>query len=83
MTTLEFKVDLPTRIAREAQAAGLLTSEGIKQVLQEALRRRAGEALIAAANNATLAGGEAPSLDELVDDVKVARAARKATRNAQ
>lgn len=83
MTTLELKLDLPTRFAREAQAAGLLTPESIKLLLQDALRRRAGEALITAANNAALAGGEAPSMDELVNDVKAVRAARKATRNTQ
>lgn len=81
MTTLELKLDLPTRFAREAQAAGLLTSESIKLLLQDALRRRAGEALIKAANNATLAGGNEPSLDDLVDDVKAVRRARKAKRN--
>lgn len=83
MTTLELKLDLPTRFAREAQAAGLLTPESIKLLLQDALRRRAGDALISAANNASIAGGEAPSLDDLVDDVKAVRAARKATSKAQ
>lgn len=83
MTTLELKLDLPTRLAREAQAAGLLTPEGIKQLLQDAIRRRAGESLIAAADQAGKVGGDAPSLDELVDDVKSVRAARKATRRTQ
>lgn len=83
MTTLEFKLDLPTRFAREAQAAGLLTPESIKLLLQDALRRHSGDALISAANNASLAGGEAPSLDDLVDDVKAVRSARKAMRKAQ
>ncbi|MDZ7923281.1 MAG: hypothetical protein U5M23_04325 [Marinagarivorans sp.] len=83
MTTLELKLDLPTRFAREAQAAGLLTPESIKLLLQDALRRRAGEALINAANNAALAGGEEPSLDDLVDDVKAVRIARKAKRNVE
>lgn len=31
MTTLRLKLDLPDRLAREAQAAGLLTPEAIKQ----------------------------------------------------
>lgn len=83
MTTLELKLDLPTRLAREAQAAGLLTPESIKQLLQDAIRRKAGEALIAAANNAANAGGDAPSLDELVNDVKEVRSARKKARRTQ
>jgi hypothetical protein len=80
MTTLELKLDLPAPLVREAQAAGLLTPESIKQLLQDAIRRRAGEALIAAANHAARAGGEAPSMDELVEDVKAVRKARKIAR---
>lgn len=83
MTTLELKLDLPTRLAREAQAAGLLTPESIRQLLQDAMRRRAGEVLMTAAHNAAKAGGEVPSMDELVNDVKNVRAARKAARPAQ
>ncbi len=41
MTRLELKLDLPARLAREARAAGLLTPEGITQLLQDAIRRRA------------------------------------------
>jgi hypothetical protein len=83
MTMLELRLDLPPRLAREAQAAGLLTPESIAQLLQDAIRRRAGETLIAAANHAGQAGGEAPSIDELVEDVKAVRAARKAARQTQ
>ena len=77
MSTMQVKLDIPVRLAREAQAAGLLTPIGIKQVLQEAMRRRAGETLIAAAQRAGKAGGEAPDMDELVAEVKAVRAARK------
>ncbi|HRD66116.1 MAG TPA: hypothetical protein PKY50_08165 [Candidatus Competibacter sp.] len=83
MTTLELRLDLPPRLAREARAAGLLTPESIAQLLQDAIRRRAGETLIAAANRAEQAGGEAPSMDELVEDVKAVRATRKAARQTQ
>lgn len=80
MTILELKLDLPAHLAREAQAAGLLTPESITQLLQDAIRRRAGETLIAAANHAGQAGGEVPSMDELVKDVKAVRTARKTVR---
>lgn len=83
MTTLRLELNLPDRLAREAQAAGLLTPEAIKQLLQDAMRRRAGNALIAAAQQAAQVGGEEPSLDELVADVKSVRTARKATRHAR
>ena len=77
MSTMQVKLDIPVRLAREAQAAGLLTPTGIKQVLQEAMRRRAGETLIAAAQRAGKAGGDAPDMDEIVAEVKAVRAARK------
>ena len=40
MTTLELKLNLPDRLAREAQAAGLLTSEALSKLLKDAMRRR-------------------------------------------
>ena len=83
MTRLELKLDMPARLAREARAAGLLTPESITQLLQDAIRRRAGEMLIAAANRAGQVGGEAPSMDELVEDVKAIRAARKTAKQTQ
>lgn len=77
MSTTQVKLDIPVHLAREAQAAGLLTPSGIKQVLQEAMRRRAGEALIAGAQRAAKAGGKPPDMDQLVAEVKAVRAARK------
>lgn len=77
MTTMQVKLDLPVRLAREAQAAGLLTPAGMKQLLQDAMRRRAGEALMTAAQRAKQAGGQPPSMTELVAEVKAVRAARK------
>lgn len=83
MSTTQVKLDLPVRLARQARAAGLLTPAGIKQVLQEAMRRRAGEALIAGAQRAVKAGGEPPDLDQLVTEVKAVRAARKRASKAR
>lgn len=44
MTTLEVKLDLPDRLAREAQAAGLLTPKALRELLKDAMRRRAARA---------------------------------------
>jgi hypothetical protein len=41
MTTLELKLNPPDRLAREAQAAGLLTPDALAQLLKYAIRRRA------------------------------------------
>ncbi|OGG46650.1 MAG: hypothetical protein A3F84_24085 [Candidatus Handelsmanbacteria bacterium RIFCSPLOWO2_12_FULL_64_10] len=40
MTTLELKLNLPDRLAQEAQAAGLLTPEELERIVREALRNR-------------------------------------------
>ncbi len=40
MKTLELKLNLPDRLAREAQAAGLLTPEALAQLLKDAMRRQ-------------------------------------------
>ena len=48
MTTLELKLSLPDRLAKEAQAAGLLTPKALSQLLRDAMRRRAAQSLLAA-----------------------------------
>lgn len=45
MTTLELKLNLPERLAQDAQAAGLLTPEAVAELLRNELKRRAGERL--------------------------------------
>ena len=77
MTTLELKLNLPTQLAREAKSAGLLTPESIAQLLKDAMRRRAGRLLITAAHQAAQAGGTPHSMEDIVADIKIVRAARK------
>ena len=43
MTSIE--IQLPDKLAEDAQAAGLLTPEAIERLLLEQLRKQAGEAL--------------------------------------
>lgn len=77
MTTLELKLNLPDRLAREAQAAGLLTPEALAQLLKDAMRRRAGQALLAGAARATAAGSQPLSMKEIQAEVNAVRRARK------
>ena len=37
MTTLELKLHLPNRLAREAEAAGLLTPQALSRLLKDAV----------------------------------------------
>jgi len=78
MTTLELKLNLPDRLAREAQAAGLLTPEALSQLLKDAMRRRAGQALLEGAARATQAGSKPLSMQEIQTEVNAVRRERRA-----
>ncbi len=82
MTTLELKLNLPDRLAREAQAAGLLTPDALAQLLKDAMRRRAGQALLAGAARATQSGSKPLSMEEIQAEVNAVRSARKSRTDA-
>lgn len=82
MTTLELKLSLPERLAKEAQAAGLLTPEAITQLVKEAVRRRAGQALLDAAERVAQADIPPLSMEEIQAEVNAVRQARKTDRPA-
>lgn len=77
MTTLELKLSLPDGLAREAQAAGLLTPESMTQLLKDAMRKRAGQTLLAGAARATQSGSKPMSLKEIQSEVRSVRRHRK------
>ena len=82
MTTLELKLNLPDRLAREAQAAGLLTPEALAQLLKDAMRRRAGQTLLAGAARATHSGSKPMPMREIQAEVNAVRRARKSRADA-
>lgn len=82
MTTLELKLNLPDRLAREAQAAGLLTPEALSDLLKDAMRRRAAQALLAGAARASKAGSKPLSMDEIQSEVNAVRLARRSGAHA-
>ena len=82
MTTLELKLNLPDRLAREAQAAGLLTPEALSDLLKDAMRRRAAQALLAGAERASKAGSKPLSMDEIQAEVNAVRQARRSSARA-
>lgn len=73
MTTLELKLNLPDRLAREAQAAGMLTPEALSDMLKDAMRRRAAQTLLAGAKRASGVGGAPLSMDEIQEEVNAVR----------
>ncbi len=78
MTTLEFTLTLPDNLAREAQAAGLLTPETFERLLREEVRRRRVDELFEAADR--LAALNVPPLTdaEIEAEIQAARAERQA-----
>ena len=82
MTTLEMKLNLPDRLAREAQASGLLTSASISKLLKDAMRRRAAQALLAGARRAARRGSRPMTLKAIQAEVNVVRRSRKTDKRA-
>ncbi len=76
MTMIEIK--LPDEVARRARSAGLLSDSAIAQLLEDAMRRRAGRALIDAARSIQDAGIPPMSMEEIDVEVKAVRTQRRA-----
>jgi hypothetical protein len=77
MTTLEVKLDLPDRLAREAQAAGLLTPKALREMLKETIQRRAAQTLLAGAARGSKAGAKPLSMKEIQAEVNAVRRERR------
>jgi hypothetical protein len=77
MTTLEVTLNLPDQIAQEAQRAGLLNGHAIERLIEEAVRREAGKQLLEAMQRLRDANVPPLSEQDIAEDVKAARAARK------
>lgn len=75
MTKLDFSLNLPDRLAKEAADAGLLAPDALAEMLADGVRRKAAERIRAARNKAK---GEAPlslaELQALVAEVRAERA---------
>jgi cytochrome P450 len=70
-------IDLPDRIAREAERAGLLSSDAIAQLIQERLRAQSVDELFEAMERMAEAGGHTPmSPEEVAAEIAAVRAKR-------
>ena len=78
MTTLELKLNLPDQVARDAQAAGLLTEQELERLVREALRARSLERLDAV--TAKLAADPLPPMSEseIQAEIEAYRAEKRA-----
>lgn len=77
MTTLQIKLEVPDRLAREAEAAGLLTTRSLARMLAGAVRRAAAERLLAGARRASRNGGRPMALRAIQQEVNAIRRKRK------
>jgi hypothetical protein len=73
MTRLELQLDLPDQLAREAQAAGLLTPKALRGLLRDAMQRRAAQELLAGAKRASDAGSKPLSMRQIRAEVNAVR----------
>jgi len=67
-------VKLPDELAKRAKNAGLLSDSAIQRLLEEAMRRQAGQRLLQVAEQLHAAGVEPMTEDEVIAEVKAARA---------
>lgn len=73
----ELLVKLPDDLAQRARNAGLLTDGAIQLLLEDAVRREAGRRLLQVAERLQAVGVESMSEEEIVAEVKAARAERR------
>lgn len=70
------KITLPDELAQRARQVGLLSDDAIAQLLEDAMRRQAGRALLHVASDLETAGIPPMSMEEIDAEVKAVRAER-------
>lgn len=75
MTTIT--IELPDELAEEAKDQGLLAGRAVEAMIRDALRRRAGRELLAAANELAAARFPPMTMAEIQREVDAVRAERR------
>lgn len=74
----KIQIELPDATAQAARDAGLLTSDALERLLNEALKRKqAADSLLSIADRVAAAGIPPMSMEEINAEVKAARAERR------
>lgn len=73
MTSIDLKLNLPAGLARDAEAAGLLSPGAVKRLLAEEVRRAAARRLAEGTEKVGAAGVPPLSLAEIQDEIGEAR----------
>jgi hypothetical protein len=77
MMRLDVSLNLPDRLAREVQAAGLLAPTALTRLLKEAMQRRAAQALLQGAARSTSVHPQPLSMKVIRTQVNAVRRARR------
>jgi hypothetical protein len=75
------QIELPDEVALRAKSAGLLSGSAIQVLLEDAMRRRAGRALLGVARDIQGASIPPMSMEEIDAEVKAFRADRRASKS--
>ena len=75
---MEITLNLPDELARRAQSEGLLSTEAVQRMLEDAMRRAAGQRLLQVADQIHAAGIEPMSEEEIAAEIRAYRAGRRA-----
>ena len=75
---MEITLNLPDELARRAQNEGLLNAEAMQRMLEDTLRRAAGQRLLEIADRIHATGIEPMSEDEVAAEVRAYRAEKRA-----
>ena len=81
MTTLQLRLEVPERLAKEAEAAGLLTARSLSRMLADAVRRAAAGRLLDGARRASRLAGRPMSFRTIQAEVIAVRRSRKLSRS--
>lgn len=81
MTMIEIR--LPDDLAQRAENAGLLSDDAIQHLLEDAIRRKAGRALLDISKRIQTAGIPVMSDEDIMVEVKAVRAERRAREAAK
>ena len=75
---MEVTLNLPDELARRAQSEGLLSAEAVQRMLEDAMRRAAGQKLLNVAGQIHAAGIKPMSDEDIAAEVRAYRADRRA-----
>ncbi|OGI39593.1 MAG: hypothetical protein A2140_06780 [Candidatus Muproteobacteria bacterium RBG_16_62_13] len=77
MTRLNFELELPDSLAKQAKEAGLLEPGAITRLLREAMRQRALERFLSVADRTAKAGIPEMSPEEVEAEIQAYRTERR------